>query len=71
MIESTGHYFIYNKDSLVSGFSVNNSKSESKMAFSSSKELSYLPIIYLSKSQAKAFDEIKIENKNVNKVFFI
>ncbi len=40
MIESTGHYFIYNNDSLVSGFSVNNSKSESKMAFSSSKELS-------------------------------
>ena len=39
MIESTGHYFIYNNDSLVSGFSVNNSKSESKMAFSSSKEL--------------------------------
>ena len=38
MIETTGHYFIYNKDSLVSGFSVNNSKSESKMAFSSSKE---------------------------------
>ena len=39
MIESTGHYFIYNNDSLVSGFSVNNSKSESKMVFSSSKEL--------------------------------
>ena len=39
MIESTGHYYIYNNDSLVSGFSVNNSKSESKMAFSSSKKL--------------------------------
>ena len=38
MIEYTGHYFIYNNDSLVSGFSVNNPKSESKMVFASPKE---------------------------------
>ena len=39
MIESTGHYFIFNNDSLVSGFSVNNTKSESRMVFSSFKEI--------------------------------
>ena len=37
-IENTGHYYIYNNDSLVNGFSVNNPKSESKMIFATPKE---------------------------------
>ena len=37
-IENTGHYYIYNNDSLVNGFSINNPKSESKMVFATPKE---------------------------------
>ena len=73
MIESTGHYFIYNNDSLVSGFSVNNSKSESKMAFSSSKELNTElenldlndKIHYWDIKQNKYPELIKNNNKNL------
>ena len=80
MIESTGHYFIYNKDSLVSGFSVNNSKSESKMAFSSSKELNTElenldlndKIHYWDIKQNKYPELIKNNNKNLEYwIYFI
>ena len=80
MIESTGHYFIYNKDSLVNGFSVNNSKSESKMAFSSSKELNTElenldlndKIHYWDIKQNKYPELIKNNNKNLEYwIYFI
>jgi len=80
MIESTGHYFIYNNDSLVSGFSVNNSKSESKMAFSSSKELNTElenldlkdKIHYWDIKQNKYPELIKNNNKNLEYwIYFI
>ena len=80
MIESTGHYFIYNNDSLVSGFSVNNSKSESKMAFSSFKELNAElenldlndKIHYWDIKQNKYPELIKNNNKNLEYwIYFI
>ena len=80
MIESTGHYFIYNNDSLVNGFSVNNSKSESKMAFSSSKELNTElenldlndKIHYWDIKQNKYPELIKNNNKNLEYwIYFI
>ena len=80
MIESTGHYFIYNNDSLVNGFSVNNSKSESKMAFSSSKELNAElenldlndKIHYWDIKQNKYPELIKNNNKNLEYwIYFI
>ena len=80
MIESTGHYFIYNNDSLVNGFSINNSKSESKMAFSSSKELNAElenldlndKIHYWDIKQNKYPELIKNNNKNLEYwIYFI
>lgn len=80
MIESTGHYFIYNNDSLVNGFSINNSKSESKMAFSSSKELNTElenldlndKIHYWDIKQNKYPELIKNNNKNLEYwIYFI
>jgi hypothetical protein len=80
MIESTGHYFIYNNDSLISGFSVNNSKSESEMAFSSSKELNTElenldlkdKIHYWDIKQNKFPELIKNNNKNLEYwIYFI
>ena len=73
MIEFTGHYFIYNKDSLISGFSVNNSKSESKMAFASAEEFNAElenldlndQIQYWDIKQKKYPDLLKIKNKNL------
>jgi hypothetical protein len=80
MIESTGQYFVYNNDSLVSGFSVNNSNSESKMAFASSKELNYElenldlndKIHYWDIKQNKYPELIKNKNKNLEYwIYFI
>ena len=80
MIESTGHYFIYNNDSLVSGFSINNSKSESNMVFASTKELSAeLENLELNKQinfwdikENKYPDLIKNKNKNLEYwIYFI
>ena len=80
MIESTGHYFIYNNDSLVNGFSINNSKSESNMVFASTKELSAeLENLELNKQinfwdikENKYPDLIKNKNKNLEYwIYFI
>jgi hypothetical protein len=80
MIESTGHYFIFNNDSLVSGFSVNNSKSESRMVFSSSKKLNdelenldlNEKIQYWDIKQNKYPELIKNNNKNLEYwIYFI
>ena len=73
MIEFTGHYFIYKRDSLISGFSVNNSKSESKMVFASTEEFNAElenlglndQIQYWDIKQKKYPDLLKIKNKNL------